>query len=340
MSEESGFLQAMKERPDDESTPLVYADWLEERGESEATARAEFLRVQHKLKTAKRAAQLLSREAKLRSKLDPVWLSQIGDTPRRLLELWRELAGQISTESTHDISGDLANALQVTSSQGLLDIRYDSTRREWDERALALLAGREVAPVLRELRLLGDGWAANGVRDIRIDALLGGHVFTNLAVFEVEREGEDGMPWIGGLDDEQGALGRLLARAPALRVLISPSAPDATFFQVGERPIKELHIVAGLAHQDFIGNLARSSCFPALRVLIWNDANHTYRDGWSQYSTPAEDYFALFRSQAVARAEQIVLRDLYVTQEQMQQLLAIRSQGVVISCINAPYSQP
>jgi uncharacterized protein (TIGR02996 family) len=41
MSDESAFLRALAEQPDDEASRLVYADWLEERGDP----RGEFLRV-------------------------------------------------------------------------------------------------------------------------------------------------------------------------------------------------------------------------------------------------------------------------------------------------------
>ena len=33
MTEEQAFLMAILERPDDDSTKLVYADWLEEQGD-------------------------------------------------------------------------------------------------------------------------------------------------------------------------------------------------------------------------------------------------------------------------------------------------------------------
>jgi uncharacterized protein (TIGR02996 family) len=43
MSHEAGFLQAILEEPDDDTHRLVYADWLEEQGD---TGRAEFIRMQ------------------------------------------------------------------------------------------------------------------------------------------------------------------------------------------------------------------------------------------------------------------------------------------------------
>jgi uncharacterized protein (TIGR02996 family) len=40
---EEAFLQAMGDNPEDDTTRLVYADWLEENGQAE---RAELIRVQ------------------------------------------------------------------------------------------------------------------------------------------------------------------------------------------------------------------------------------------------------------------------------------------------------
>src|SRR5262245_38486286 len=45
MNQEEGFLRAIAAEPGDDTVRLVYADWLEERGDP----RAEFLRLEHKL---------------------------------------------------------------------------------------------------------------------------------------------------------------------------------------------------------------------------------------------------------------------------------------------------
>jgi uncharacterized protein (TIGR02996 family) len=50
MDQASAFLQAILESPDDDVPRLVYADWLDEQGESAATARAALIRVQFALR--------------------------------------------------------------------------------------------------------------------------------------------------------------------------------------------------------------------------------------------------------------------------------------------------
>jgi uncharacterized protein (TIGR02996 family) len=64
---EAGFLQAIQENPNDPAPRLVYADWLEERGD----VRGEFLRLEHQL------TQIPQRLAQLRAQIDPEWLAAV-----------------------------------------------------------------------------------------------------------------------------------------------------------------------------------------------------------------------------------------------------------------------
>jgi len=82
MSTEAGFLQAIRAAPNDVEARLIYADWLEDRGD----LRAEFLRVHCDLRplppdhpNRPTAEQALSR---LRGGLDPSWLAVV--EPERL----------------------------------------------------------------------------------------------------------------------------------------------------------------------------------------------------------------------------------------------------------------
>jgi uncharacterized protein (TIGR02996 family) len=54
MDSDDPFLQTLLAEPDDETTRLVYADWLEERGDPQSVARSEFLRISHRLRQTKR----------------------------------------------------------------------------------------------------------------------------------------------------------------------------------------------------------------------------------------------------------------------------------------------
>lgn len=63
MDHERAFLQAIREQPDDDAHRLIYADWLEEQGGAERTARAAFIRAQCRLAA-------LSDDDPLRDKLE------------------------------------------------------------------------------------------------------------------------------------------------------------------------------------------------------------------------------------------------------------------------------
>jgi uncharacterized protein (TIGR02996 family) len=65
MSDDAPFIEVIRQDPDDASRRLVYADWLQERGDP----RAEYLRL------GCQAAQALARVAQLREQLDPAWVA-------------------------------------------------------------------------------------------------------------------------------------------------------------------------------------------------------------------------------------------------------------------------
>jgi uncharacterized protein (TIGR02996 family) len=65
MSEEEGFLRALEDNPADEAALLVYADWLEERGD----VRGEFLRLL--------LAPIPTRLRQLAAQLEPGWVAKV-----------------------------------------------------------------------------------------------------------------------------------------------------------------------------------------------------------------------------------------------------------------------
>ncbi len=82
---DDGFLRAILAEPGDDSPWLVYADWLEEKGDPGSTAKAEFLRVTVQLATAtgkkgwKKARR--KRLQDLAAKLDTNWLAVVSRLP-------------------------------------------------------------------------------------------------------------------------------------------------------------------------------------------------------------------------------------------------------------------
>jgi uncharacterized protein (TIGR02996 family) len=82
------FLEAILENPDDDTPRLIYADWLEERGDLASAARAEFIRVQCALTKRHppdpRHALLKQREEELIDQNSWIWARPI----RRLVRCW------------------------------------------------------------------------------------------------------------------------------------------------------------------------------------------------------------------------------------------------------------
>ncbi len=68
MNDEAAFLKALSENPGDDTTRLVYADWLDERDDP----RAEFIRLRQQF------AQLTARINELTDHFDPAWLAAVG----------------------------------------------------------------------------------------------------------------------------------------------------------------------------------------------------------------------------------------------------------------------
>src|SRR5580658_8218580 len=81
MNEEAAFLQAMQENPEDTALRLVFADWLEERGDS----RGELVRLLHTLTQSVEVPDRSKLEDRLRGLLaagvqpvGPFWTNSIG----------------------------------------------------------------------------------------------------------------------------------------------------------------------------------------------------------------------------------------------------------------------
>src|SRR5262245_60894922 len=85
MTDERAFLMAILQRPDDDVTKLVYADWLEEQGDP----RGEFLRLMVQLRRERlispeqrqRHQELSAELAELRSLMLEAWRSERGSSP-------------------------------------------------------------------------------------------------------------------------------------------------------------------------------------------------------------------------------------------------------------------
>jgi hypothetical protein len=168
---------------------------------------------------------------------------------------------------------------------------------------LDLLADREIAYAIAALDLRGPDIGDNGTRNWDLTPLAqSAATFPRLRRLYIEqtRPSDHNRTIVARTYDEDGVLARVLAKAPALEVLVTPSAPNADFFRVGERPIEYLSVDTGYDHQGFVANLARSSCFPKLRSFEFGEYNETYMEDFSAHVTPLADYKELVTSLAFA----------------------------------------
>jgi uncharacterized protein (TIGR02996 family) len=88
MTHADAFLQHILECPNDDAPRLIYADWLEEQGDAESIARAEFIRVQCALAGENvpphRRTELEWRKRKILEHYNAEWARSI----RRLVRTW------------------------------------------------------------------------------------------------------------------------------------------------------------------------------------------------------------------------------------------------------------
>jgi hypothetical protein len=129
---------------------------------------------------------------------------------------------------------------------------------------------------------------------------------------------------VGFAYEEGGQLAGWLDRAPKLKSLIAPSAPNAAFFERAEHPLQWLRVDAGVDAQDFILHLSQSSCFLYLGHLDFGEVWNFDRETWSETCTPFEHYEALFRSNATGVSHVLTLRNPDLSEEQLAALKALR----------------
>src|SRR5262249_34751659 len=86
MNDDRAFIRAIQSSPNDPTLRLVYADWLEERGDP----RGDFLRLEAELAASTDAKHFLAgqkRLQELRQRLDRGWLAEMSKSKIELCEL-------------------------------------------------------------------------------------------------------------------------------------------------------------------------------------------------------------------------------------------------------------
>jgi hypothetical protein len=188
---------------------------------------------------------------------------------------------------------------------------------------LDLLTDTDVANSVASLDLRGPDEGSNGTRNWDLTPIAESSAsFPKLRRLAIEqtRPMDHNATIVAHSYEEDGVLARILAKAPALEVLVTPSAPNREFFRVGQRPIAHLSVDTGYDHQGFIANLARSSCFPNLRSFEFGEYNQTYMEDFSAHVTPFPHYRELFTSLAFAPVKVFQWRNPACSSAEMEEV--------------------
>ncbi len=141
MNEEAAFLAGIRANPGDAALRLVYADWLEERGDP----RAEFIRIWEEMATlpayTDRYVELKARRNELAPKIDEGWRTQLGyvptyrplftSLPQHRAERWRLVEEFIGVWYRPLAAGDGASEEELWATEKRLGFRLPTALREW-----------------------------------------------------------------------------------------------------------------------------------------------------------------------------------------------------------------
>jgi hypothetical protein len=234
----------------------------------------------------------------------------------------------IEARAAPDRDAEFIDRLCVTRIGGtaLLDFYGDPFGESFDD-LLGVLGDPAVAQSVASLDLRGPDVGANGTRNWDLTRLADGPAaFPRLHRLAIEqtRPADHNRTIVARTYEEDGVLARILGKAPALEVLVTPSAPDADFFRAGPRPVRHLSVDAGYDHQGFVANPARSSCFPGLASFEFGEFHEPYLGDPSAHATPVADYRELLASPAFAAVRVFQWRNPACTPAEVAEIRSLK----------------
>ncbi|PQO27025.1 hypothetical protein [Blastopirellula marina] len=222
----------------------------------------------------------------------------------------------------------LIDRLVVAKIGDLFHLAYYGTPVEGNYVALLeTIARPEIAPYIGALSFAGPDEGANGTRNWDLTPLVSTDaVFSQLKSFTLplRQPGEHYQTIVAEIYDEEGVIAKLLNKAPQINHLAVPSSPNEEFFEREHHCLERLQVDAGYDPQNFIANLAASTCFPKLACLEWGEYNVTEMDNYPEACTPLKHYHQLFRAPAMDPVTSFVWRNPVCSREEIKQLAEMR----------------
>lgn len=234
----------------------------------------------------------------------------------------------IESRATIDRDPSFVDRLCVTRLGGLAQVDFygDPFGKSFTD-LIETLTDDSVSELIASIDIRGPDEGSNGTRNWDLSAIAESRLdFPNLRRLCVEqtKPADHNRTIVAQAYDEDGVLARILAKAPALEALVTPSAPDVGFFEVGPSAIDYLSVDTGYDHQGFIRNLARSSFFPRLRSFEFGEYNDTHMEDFSSHLTPFSDYRELFESPAFATVNVFQWRNPSCSPQEMAELNGLK----------------
>lgn len=234
----------------------------------------------------------------------------------------------IEARAAPDRDASFVDRLCVTKVGNLahLDFYGDPFGESFGE-VLDILGESAIATSVASIELRGPDEGSNGTRNWDLSTIAESTAsFPNLKRLCIEqtKPSDHNRTIVGRTYKEDGVLAKILAKAPALEVLVTPSAPNGDLFGVGRRVIEYLNVDTGYDHQGFIANLARSTCFPKLRSFEFGEYSETYMEDFSTHLTPFSDYRELFISPAFATVKVFQWRNPACSQVELAEIMNLK----------------
>lgn len=227
----------------------------------------------------------------------------------------------ISSKSCARSDGQQPRLWVASSVDGLVVEFFGDPSEDFFAQCLRAVAAESKR--ILALALRGPDVGANGTCLWDLSPLSDGNIgYPKMRTLLLEQgEDADHNTHILGVDDEEsGQLGAILKCAPLLEALVSPSAPDETFFATEARPLRYLSVCAGYDHQDFLGNLAVSTNLKLLQALGYSEGTGVGFEGVPRATFA--NYVALMNSSLPLR--RIALRNPDLSDEQLRELKMLK----------------